>query len=216
MKTFHVMAGFLAAMLAVCGCNSGASAAAASPADATAADAKAADAAKVCADDKQCADGEFCSKGACAADLCNPATAATCDGDAAKSCQPNGGGWVTAPCKAGEKCTGGVCAAPKVTCPPKEITDDFAKIDALSQAYKTCSNSEGCMAKGDDAARAACFAACVSKSFSLTAACGTCLGQYAVCLFSTCKAQCAVDPSAKPCEGCAQTNCDPALAKCPL
>ncbi|MBM4343472.1 MAG: hypothetical protein FJ100_08855, partial [Deltaproteobacteria bacterium] len=142
------------------------------------------------------------------------AAPATCDGASVKSCKANGSDWQVTPCEAGKTCQLGTCVPAKPPCPPKEIADDFAKQDQLLQAYKACANSDGCMGKADDAARTACFAACVGKTFALTASCGTCLGHYAVCLFSACKAQCAVDPSAKPCETCAAGACDAALAGC--
>lgn len=167
-----------------------------------------------CSDDSGCGAAFHCKESKCVADLCDAATPATCEGTLVKTCKPNGSDWVTTACGAGFACDKGKCISTKPTCPPKEIADDFAKQDQLLQSYKTCANADGCMGKADDAARAACFAACVGKTITLTASCGTCLGQYAVCLFSVCKGQCSVDPSAKPCESCATTGCDPALAMC--
>jgi len=169
-----------------------------------------------CGGDEACPGDQYCSAGTCKPDLCQPGSPATCDGDAVKACQKNGGGWTATPCPSGHKCSAGVCAAAKPTCPPADIATDFAKAEKLSQTYKACANASGCAGKSGDADKAACFKTCILAAFPLGDACGACLGAYATCLFSTCKAQCSVDPSAKSCEGCAAAACDPALAACPM
>ncbi|MSQ81660.1 MAG: hypothetical protein EXR77_01930 [Myxococcales bacterium] len=177
-------------------------------------DAQTGETASACTADDQCTPTQFCGAAGCAADLCSAATAAACDGNGVRACKANGSGFATVPCSAAENCANGTCVAAKPTCPPAAIASDFAKLDQLSQTYKTCSNADNCMGKPTNAEKSACFSACIGKSFSLTAACLGCVGEYAVCLFSTCKAQCAVDPSAKPCEGCATGSCGAFLSNC--
>lgn len=210
MKTF-----VFGAILLASGCgNSPSGGSGDATADTTATFDTKADTGKTCSDDSQCLDAEFCDNKLCKPDLCVSGTPATCDGTATKACAKNGSAYITTPCATGETCAAGQCKSSAPSCPPKEIKDDFAKSEQLSQAYKTCANNDGCAAKAGDADKVACFKACVGKVFTFTDSCGTCIGQYALCLFTTCKDKCSTDPSAKSCEACATTSCDPALAAC--
>lgn len=177
-------------------------------------DANADGGAKVCSADSGCADAEFCGGGVCKPDVCQSGLPAVCDENGTKACAKNGSEYTTTPCAASEKCESGQCKTTAATCPPKDIKDDFAKSEQLSQTYKTCANNDGCTAQASDADKVTCFKACIAKGFIVSDSCGTCLGQYALCLFTTCKAQCSVDPSAKGCEACALQSCESGLVAC--